>query len=150
MIVELKKFEILLDKLENSHSIDSIEDFGDKSSEDKWSKKEILGHLIDSAIYNIQRFTEIQYSELPYIIKAYKQDELVILNDYQNKNNQELYSLWLQLNKHVLHIVKTQTSETLDYQIILANGGLSNLRLLIEDYFDHLHHHLHQINSEWI
>ena len=52
MIVELKKFEILLGKLENSHSIDSIEDFGDKSSEDKWSKKEILGHLIDSAIWN--------------------------------------------------------------------------------------------------
>ena len=150
MIVELKKFEILLGKLENSHSIDSIEDFGDKSSEDKWSKKEILGHLIDSAIYNIQRFTEIHYSELPYIIKAYKQDQLVLLNDYQNKNNQDLYPLWLQLNKHVLHIVKTQTTETLDYQIILANGGLSNLRLLIEDYFDHLYHHLHQINSEWI
>lgn len=150
MITELKKFEQLLEKLERDNLINTIENFEQKFSESKWSKKEILGHLIDSAIYNLQRFTEIQHSELPFTIKTYKQDELVLINDYQNKNKQELFSLWLQLNKHVLHITKRLTTETLDFQIILANGEVSNLRLLIEDYFNHLHHHLHQINSEWV
>ncbi|NJN28609.1 MAG: DinB family protein [Cyclobacteriaceae bacterium] len=43
----------------------------------KWSKKEVLGHLIDSGINNLQRFTEIQYESKPYKVREYKQDELV-------------------------------------------------------------------------
>lgn len=38
----------------------------------KWSQKEILGHLIDSGINNLQRFTEIQFSPQPYPIQKYK------------------------------------------------------------------------------
>lgn len=45
-----------------------------KISPEKWSKKEILGHLIDSGINNLQRFTEIQYESKPYKIRKYKQD----------------------------------------------------------------------------
>ena len=52
MITELKKFERLLEKLECHNSINTIENFEQKFSENKWSKKEILGHLIDSAIWN--------------------------------------------------------------------------------------------------
>ena len=50
----------------------------------KWSKKEILGHLVDSGINNLQRFTEIQYQPKPYPIRGYDQDDLVRVNDYQN------------------------------------------------------------------
>ena len=52
----------------------------EKPESGKWSKKEILGHLIDSAINNIQRFTEIQNSEKPYVIKTYNSDALVNAN----------------------------------------------------------------------
>lgn len=146
---KLENFELLLNRLAVLNSINSIKDFELKPSENKWSKKEILGHLIDSAINNIQRFTEIQYFEKPYKIRTYNPDALVIANHYQNKNNQNLYNLWLQLNEQILHIVKNQTETTLQYQLILPNGELSDLEFLINDYFDHFYYHLKQINSEW-
>jgi len=139
------KFEFLLNYL----TLQSITDFEVKIDVNKWSKKEILGHLIDSAINNIQRFTEIQTFEKPYKIRSYNPDDLVKSNDYQNKNNQELLDLWINLNLHILHIAKNQTNETLKYQLVLPNGKLSDLQYLIEDYFDHLYHHLNQINPKW-
>jgi len=146
---KIEEFDLLLNRLAVLYSTNSIKDFEVKPAENKWSKKEILGHLIDSAINNIQRFTEIQYFEKPYQIRQYNPDELVKANDYQNKNNQELYDLWINLNKHISHIAKNQTPETLQYQLILPNGELSDLNFLINDYFDHFYYHVNQINSEW-
>ena len=40
----------------------------------KWSKQEILGHLVDSAINNLKRFTEIQFLPQPYTVISYKQN----------------------------------------------------------------------------
>ncbi len=147
---KIAKFEFVLNKLTASNIFIEAKDFELKPSEDKWSKKEILGHLIDSAIYNIQRFTEIQTFDKPYKIRTYNPDDLVKSNDYQNKNNQELLGLWLHLNHHILHIVKNQTNEKLTHQLVLENGELSDLQFLIEDYFDHLFYHLNQINPKWI
>lgn len=147
---KINEFESFLNQIYIDFFIEEISDFENKITETKWSKKEILGHLIDSGINNLQRFTEIQFFEKPYIIRPYNQDELVKANNYQNKNSNELYELWLQLNVQVLHIIKNQTKETLAYQLILPNGNLSNLEFLIEDYFDHFYYHLKQINSKWI
>ena len=105
--------------------------------------------MIDSALNNIQRFTEIQYFEKPYHIRPYNPDALVKVNDYQNKNNQELYDLWLSLNVHISHLIKRQTEETLKFQLILPNGVLTDLEFLINDYFDHFYCHIIQINPEW-
>src|SRR5215510_4964344 len=55
-----------------------------KPAPGKWSKKEILGHLIDSAINNLQRFIEVQFLPQPYHIVSYKQNELVAVNHYQD------------------------------------------------------------------
>ena len=146
---KVKEFELLLNRLQVLYSITSIVDFETKISENKWSKKEILGHLIDSAINNIQRFTEIQTFEKPYQIRTYNPDALVIFNGYQLKGNQELYELWLHLNCHVLHIIKQQTSDSLEYKLILPSGELVNLQFLIEDYLEHFYYHLKQINPKW-
>ena len=140
---KILKFEFLLDNL----TLQSIIDFEVKIDVNKWSKKEILGHLIDSAINNLQRFTEIQYAEKPYKTRPYNQDALVKYNDYQNKNNQNLFDLWLHLNRHILEIIKNQTDKTLAYQLILPNGTLNNLQFLIEDYIEHLFYHVSQINK---
>ena len=140
---KILKFEFLLDNL----TLQSIIDFEVKIDVNKWSKKEILGHLIDSAINNLQRFTEIQYAEKPYKTRPYNQDALVKYNDYQNKNNQNLFDLWLHLNRHILEIIKSQTDKTLAYQLILPNGTLTNLQFLIEDYIEHLFYHVSQINK---
>lgn len=147
---KITKFELVLKEFVASNIFIKTTNFEIKPSEAKWSKKEILGHLIDSAINNIQRFTEILTFDKPYKIRTYNPDDLVKSNDYQNKNNQELFDLWMNLNLHILHIVKNQTNETLTYKLILPNGELSDLQFLIEDYFDHLYYHLNQINPEWI
>ena len=63
------------------------------------------------------------------------------------KNNQDLFDLWLHLNRHILEIIKNQTDKTLDYQLILPNGTATNLQFLIEDYIEHLFYHVSQINK---
>ena len=123
----------------------SEQELNTNPSPNKWSKKEILGHLIDSGIHNLQRFTEIQYESKPYIIRSYKQNELVYANKYQNADSKELIRFWWSLNKRILFIIQMQTEKTLYYQIELEKGNLSNLGFLIKDYVNHLEHHLNQI-----
>mgnify|MGYP002396050287 CR=1 FL=1 len=125
----------------------SKEEMEKKPDRDKWSKKEIIGHLIDSAINNLQRFTEIQFKEKPYKIKAYDQDQLVKANHYQNADIKELSELWLVLNKQIIFLMKNQSEETLNFTIENSNGTTADLRFLMNDYVDHLEHHLNQITN---
>ncbi|BDS12407.1 DinB family protein [Aureispira anguillae] len=116
-----------------------------KASIKTWSKKEILGHLIDSGINNLQRFTEIQFENKPYRIRKYNQDELVKANDYQNSETKEIVELWNSINNRILSLIKKQTEKTLNYKIELEKNTYSDLRFLMKDYVEHLEHHLKQI-----
>ncbi|MBC3759695.1 DinB family protein [Hyunsoonleella sp. SJ7] len=123
----------------------SESDLKRKPSPSKWSKKEILGHLIDSAINNLQRFTEIQFENKPYIYRPYSQLGLINANNYQNSDTKELIDLWLALNKRILFIIGQQTETTLNFMVQLNEGHVSDLRFLINDYVIHLEHHVNQI-----
>jgi len=112
---------------------------------EKWSKKEILGHLIDSAINNLQRFTEIQFAPKPYQIRSYRQVELVKANNYQSASARDLTILWQAVNRRIQQVILLQTELTLAFPIILGNGDSADLAFLIRDYVDHLEHHLNQI-----
>lgn len=116
-----------------------------KESEKKWSKKEILGHLIDSGINNLQRFTEIQFEKKPYKIRNYNQKELVKANDYQNSDTKEIVAFWNSINIRILSLIQKQTETTLSYKIELEKNNFCDLRFLIDDYIAHLEHHLKQI-----
>lgn len=116
-----------------------------KPSQDKWSKKEILGHLIDSAINNLQRFTEATFEDKPYKIRNYKQDDLVRANDYQKAALPDLVMLWFFLNNRIISLIRNQSDLTLQYQVILNDNEIKTLAWLIEDYVTHLEHHLNQI-----
>lgn len=142
-----KKLELLLDRW-GAMKPGSIADFEEKVSIAKWSKKEMLGHLVDPALNNWQRFTEIQYFEKPYTIRDYNPDALVIANHYQGKDADALLQLWLHLNRHILSIIKNQTEMSLQYEIILPEQQKTDLRFLIEDYYNHMNHHLDQIISD--
>lgn len=111
----------------------------------KWSKKEILGHLVDSAIHNLVRFTEINYLEKPYHHRPYNQTELVNLNQYQSMDINELTQLWLSLNKQIIRIFKNVDKKALDYQIILSDQSVIDLKFLMTDYVEHLEYHINQI-----
>ena len=111
----------------------------------QWSKKEILGHLIDSARYNLRRFTEIHVKSNMYQIVDYEQDELVLVNDYQRAEPKDLTMLWVSLNKQIIHVIKQQNEKTLQIQAKLPNQKTTNLLFLINDYLEHMEHHVKQI-----
>ncbi len=140
------KFEKLVDENAiNFSTIDSVT-FETKNS-DKWSKKEILGHLIDSAIHNLVRFTEINYVEKPYHHRPYSQIDLVNLNQYQTMDTSELIQLWLSLNKQIIRVFKNIDDKALDFQIILSDQSVIDLKFLMTDYVEHLEYHINQIKS---
>lgn len=125
----------------------SEEEFRLKNHPDKWSKKEILGHLIDSAVNNLQRFTEVEFSNQPYNVRKYNQNELVKTNDYQNSETKELLNFWLAINTRIQIIIKKQTNETLRLKFQIDNDTVVDFKFLIKDYIDHLVHHLRQIEN---
>ncbi|MFH6982834.1 DinB family protein [Marinoscillum luteum] len=141
----IQKLERLLVQTEAYLTSCSEEVLSQKPAPNKWSKREILGHLIDSAINNLQRFTEIQYAEKPYVIRNYRQDDLVRANDYQHADLQELLVLWKSLNRRIGIIIAAQTDATLSYEIRFADNSASDLRFLMTDYVEHMEHHILQI-----
>jgi hypothetical protein len=112
-----------------------------KPSPSKWSKKEIVGHMVDSAQNNIRRFIVAQYEENPTIV--YKQDNWVALSNYQHYDLANLVNLWYLLNKHIVIILKNMPPETM--QRSCQTESLHNLDCIAKDYVKHLRHHLHQV-----
>lgn len=145
MIETTNKLEQLLKSGLEYLSQSSEMEMNRKTSPEKWSKKEILGHLIDSGINNLQRFTEIQFEDKPYIIRKYNQNELVKVNNYQNAKTNEIVEFWLSINNRIKNLIELQTEKTLNYKIELEKDNISDLKFLMKDYVGHLEHHLNQI-----
>ena len=110
-----------------------------KAQPHKWSKKEILGDVIDSAQNNIRRFIVGQYEEHPFI--KYHQDEWVAISNYQNYDLSELITLWVSINKHLCVILKNTSSHN-QLREVMTNE-LHTISWLAADYNKHLLHHLH-------
>ncbi len=139
------RLEKLLTTLKDYVSKSSDAELNHKASPEKWSKKEILGHLCDSAINNLQRFMEIQVAKKPYRIRQYERDELVKVNNYQNSEIKEIKDLLFSINTRIKTVISQQTAETLNYEIELYDGKMSDLKFLMTDYVDHFELHVNQI-----
>jgi len=111
----------------------------------KWSKKEELGHLIDSSQNNLRRFLVSQYESQPNIV--YRQDEWVKLNGYQSLPFLQLSRLWLLLNQQIAHVLEIMNEEMT--QRICDTGKkqpeLHTLEWLAADYILHLRHHMNHL-----
>ena len=116
-----------------------------KPAPGKWSKQEILGHLIDSAINNLKRFTDAQYFPQPYTVIRYGQDDLVIVNRYQLLPLEHLLPLWIALNQQIVYVVSNIPDNKLSYTIIIPSGDSKTLEWLAIDYVEHMEHHLRQM-----
>jgi len=119
----------------------SQEEISRKPKPEKWSKKEILGHLCDSCFNNIHRIIRVQYEDKPFMI--YKQDEWVRIQDYQNRDIEDILDLWISLHKQFIHTLKTFPEKHL--KSMLDWGGEVTAQFVITDYLDHHYHHLKQI-----
>jgi hypothetical protein len=110
----------------------------------KWSKKEIIGHLIDSAANNHQRFIRSQLvTNLSF--PGYEQEKWVKLQDYQGERWLELVELWKSYNLHLLHIVSAMPEDIMNRTCKIGDKEPINLLLMFEDYICHLKHHLEQV-----
>lgn len=114
---------------------------------DKWSAKEILGHLADSAVHNLVRFTSIPFAPSPYQIHPYAQVELVRVNRYQELPLPHLLVLWESLNRQILYVIEGLTAEQLALPVRpgYADQATRTLGWVFCDYVAHLEHHLSQI-----
>ena len=114
-------------------------EFYEKPLPQKWSKKEIVGHLIDSAQNNIRRFIVAQYEDTPTIV--YNQDKWVALSNYQNMESKLVIQLWYLLNKQIVSILENITDEAA--QRTSKSEEVHTIQWLAEDYTRHLKHHIH-------
>lgn len=119
------------------------EDFSYKRQPGKWSKKEILGHLIDSASNNHHRFIRAQYEQTPLIV--YDQDVWVKENNYIALDTATLIAFWSLFNTHILGIIGNMPAEKLAKHCSQPDGTLVDLNYLFNDYVCHLDHHIKQL-----
>lgn len=116
---------------------------GQKPAPDKWSKKEILGHLIDSAANNHQRFVRLQL-EQEIGLPGYEQDGWVRVNKYQDTPWTDLIALWTAYNRHLATVIESLDPAALGHVWHSPDGDVT-LEFIATDYVRHLKHHLLQI-----
>jgi DinB superfamily len=121
----------------------SEQDFDFKPQPLKWSKKEILGHLVDSAANNQQRFIRIQYENEPLIF--YDQDKWNTLNGHADIPKKRLIEFWKIYNRHMIHIAERIPEESLHRKGTSKDGVPRTLAWYIQDYVVHMEHHLRQM-----
>lgn len=115
-----------------------------RSGPDKWSRKEILGHLIDSAANNHQRFVRLQLMprlELP----GYEQEGWVRVQHYHDRSWKEIIDLWLLYNTHLAAVIRHVDPTALKNKWHAPDGQDVDLEFIIRDYVVHMRHHLDQI-----
>jgi hypothetical protein len=134
----LKKLQDEVPELFNQFSESEI---NDKPNPNKWSKKEMLGHLCDSCLNNLQRLIRVQYEEKPFLI--YNQDLWVKFQDYQGMPIINIIDLWKNLNQQLIRVLNNFPANRLES--IIDVGEEVTARYIIIDYLDHQQHHLKQI-----
>ncbi len=113
----------------------------------KWSKKEILGHLIDSAANNHARFVKSQFMDEPFFMESYDQNKWVEVQNYNEKETGSLVELWRYYNEHILFIMENTPEKNLQIKCAAQDAfeNAETLFLLMKDYVDHMDHHLEKI-----
>lgn len=116
-----------------------------KPRPEKWSKKEILGHLCDSAMSNIRRFVVTQYQQNQKIV--YDPDEWVACQGYQQAAASEVIAFWKLLNLQAARTMELIPAEKLARTCDTGqeSEALNSLAFLVDDYIVHMEHHLRQI-----
>ena len=111
----------------------------------KWSKKEVLGHLIDSAGNNLQRFIRLQQTAT-LNFPGYDQTSCVAIQRFQDRSWADLFALWLALNRHILHVIRGIPAAALGHTWRTGDGDLT-LEFIVKDYAVHMRHHLAQLGA---
>ncbi len=125
-----------------------------------WSPRENVGHLIDSASNNHQRFVRAASQE-DLVFSGYEQDRWVDVQDYQHAPWHELVTLWANFNRHLARVMAAIPEEhrarprrkhnlhEVAWRAVPASEP-ATLDYFMNDYVGHLEHHLAQIlGASW-
>ena len=125
-----------------------------RPSPGRWSPREIVGHLVDSASNNHQRFVRAAFQD-DLVFAGYAQDEWVRVQRYQEESWSELVTLWASFNRHLAHVmaalpesVRLRHRARHNAQEVAFRppaAGDATLDYFMRDYVAHLQHHLRQI-----
>lgn len=130
----------------------------ERKAEGKWSAKEIIGHLIDSASNNHQRFVRAQFQD-DLVFPGYEQEAWVRAQQYQRESWPQLIQLWKSFNLHLAHVMEhapepmrrmpraQHNLHQIAWQTVRADEP-ATLEYFMRDYIGHLQNHLRQIFAE--
>lgn len=111
-----------------------------------WSPKEVLGHLVDSAANNHQRFVRAQETgalRLP----GYEQNHWVRSQGYNESEWSHLVALWTHFNLHLADVIARIPSDSYSVPCTIGDAAPVTLEFVIVDYLRHLKHHMAQIRA---
>lgn len=117
-----------------------------KPSADRWSIAEVIGHLVDSASNNHQRFIRAQESD-SLVFPRYDQNSWVAKNAYASANWESLVELWFHYNLQLAQVIRRIPEQHFLTQCTIGENDPCTLEWLATDYFDHLVHHLKKIEE---
>ena len=112
-----------------------------------WSRKQILGHLIDSASNNHQRFVRAMLAdELRW--PGYDQPGCVRVERFQEARWSDLVQLWASYNRFLAHVLAGVPEAKRKTPCFIGENPVMTLEALAADYLVHMQHHLGQIRGE--
>lgn len=111
----------------------------------KWSNKEIIGHLIDSAHINLQRLVRCTYEDGFKLI--YNQDEWVKAQHYKDADVTGLLQLWKLVNRQIARVLANYPDDRISATCDNSREGITlyTVEFLANDYLAHMQHHLNQL-----
>jgi hypothetical protein len=113
---------------------------------DTWSAKEVLGHLIDSAANNHQRFVRAQETDM-LRLPGYEQNHWVASQGYQDADWPHLVTLWTHLNLHLADVMARIPPAKYSVPCVIGDSQPLALEFIVVDYLHHLRHHMAQIRD---
>jgi len=139
-MLDFEKYEELVDAFENlmieHQKISEV-----KLGPDKWTLKEIVGHLIDSASNNHQRFVRLQIDRT-ISFPGYEAEAWVSASHTQNLEYKFVVGFWRMYNNFLLNLIKGIKPESMNNVWKTINGEEMELGFLIDDYYAHMNMHL--------
>lgn len=117
-----------------------------KPTPDRWSIAEVVGHMIDSACNNHQRFIRAQADQADQL-RQYDQNAWVLGSNYQQSDWKALVSLWHFYNQHLAQVMRNIPQDAMQTVCTVGSSPPCTLKFLVNDYLDHMEHHLKKIEE---
>lgn len=137
---EIVKYKKCIDDFyyELSNVVSDITDIN--PAESKWSLNEIIGHLVDSASNNQQRFVRMQFGDL-IDFPAYDGEQWVKAENYNNMDWEVLIALWYSYNRLILNIIENIEESALE-NVWIKDEEAYTLEALVDSYYNHIGLHI--------